>query len=111
MLVHPHRTLHLAHQQAGKAVGKGTGLALGEVDQDVGDLGRLLGQIDPADGVRLVFRLRQPLGLGVGGLVRQRVDGRALGIALAPRQRVGMDRDEQRRRLAAGDFDPVVRAG
>ena len=64
-------------------------------------------EIDAADRVRLVFGFRQPLGLGVGGLVGQRVDGGALGIALAARQGVGMDRDEQRRRLVARDLHAV----
>ena len=46
---------HLAHQQPREAVGEGAGLALGKIDQDVGDLGRLLGQVDAANGVGLVF--------------------------------------------------------
>src|ERR1700728_4651718 len=97
----------LARQQACEPVREGAGLALGEVDQNVGDLGRLLGQVDPANGVSLVFSLGKPFSLRIRGTIRQRVNRRALGVTLAARQGVGMHRDEQRRRLIASDPDPV----
>jgi len=40
--------------------------ALRQVDQYIGHIGRLVGQIDPADGIRAVFRFRKPGGFGVG---------------------------------------------
>ena len=46
-------------------------------------------------------------GLGVGGGLRQRVDRGALRLALALLDRVGMDRDEQRRLPDARHADPV----
>ena len=67
--MHPRGRLHVAHQQAREPVGEGSGFALREVDQNVGDVGRLLGQVDTADGVRLVFGLGEPFGLGVGSAV------------------------------------------
>src|SRR3984957_10865511 len=39
VLVHPHGIFHLARQQPREPVREGAGLALGEVDQNVGDLG------------------------------------------------------------------------
>jgi hypothetical protein len=48
-----------------KAIGKHAGFALGQIDQDIGNLGGFFGQIDATNGIRLVFGLRQPFGLGV----------------------------------------------
>src|SRR4029077_6406796 len=45
--------------------------------------------------------------LGVGGVVRERVDGRTLGIPLAPRQRVAVQRYEQLRPMRACGLDTV----
>ena len=42
MLVHPRRRLHLAHENTGKAIRKSFGFALGQIDQDVRNIGRLL---------------------------------------------------------------------
>ena len=76
--------------------GKRPGFALRQVDQDVGDVARLVRQVDAGDHVGAVFRFGKPRRLGVGGVVGQRVDRRALGVALDAPQRIGMDRDEQR---------------
>ena len=76
--------------------GKRLGFALRQVDQDVGDVARLVRQVDAGDHVGAVFRFGKARRLGVGGVVGQRVDRRALGVALDPPQRIGMDRDEQR---------------
>ena len=92
--MHPRHRFHLAHQEAGKTVGKGAGFTLGKIDQDVGDFGRLRGQVDAANGIGLVFGLGQPFGLGVRGAIRQRVDRCPLRIAFMTRQRIGMDRDK-----------------
>ena len=76
-------------------VGEGASLALRQVDQDVGHLGRLFRQVNPAYGIRLVFGFRQPFGLRIRSPIGKRVDGGALGIAFAAPQRVGMNRNEQ----------------
>ena len=76
---------------------EGLGFALRQVDQDVGDVARLVRQVDAGDHVGAVLGFGEPRRLGVGGGLGQRVDRGALRLALAPRERVGMDRDEQRR--------------
>ena len=71
---------------------------------------------DARDDVGAVFLVGQRLGLGVGGLFRERVDGGAAGFGAA--HRVGMDGDEQIGLVFPRDADPVperqepvVRAG
>ena len=96
MLVQRRDPLDLAHHHLRELQRKGLGLALGEVDQDIGDVIRLGRKIDAGDHVGPVFGLGQPRGFRVGGVFRQRVDAGALRLALAARHRVGMDRDEQR---------------
>ena len=64
-----------------KLQGKGLGLALGKIDQDVGNIVRLVLQIDAGDHVRSVLLLGQPRRFGIGGGLRQRIDAGALRIA------------------------------
>ena len=85
----------------GKLHRKGLGLALRQIDQDAGDVVGLGLEIDAGDDVGAVFLLGKPRRGRIGGGLRQRVDGRALRIAFLARQRIGMDRDEQRRAGAA----------
>ena len=98
----------LAHQAVGELLGQVHGLALSQVDQDLADDLGLLGQIDPGDDVGLVLLGRQRLGLGVGGLFRERVD------RSAPNPRrivvVGVQRDEEVARHAFGEAEPVAQA-
>ncbi len=83
MLVQARRALELAHHVAGKQRRIGLGLALRQIDQDIGDVVGLGGQIDAGDDVGFVLGLGQPRGFRVRGILRQRIDGSALGLALA----------------------------
>ncbi len=49
----------------------------------------------PGDDIGAVFRIGEPLRFRIRGLVGQRVDARALGLAFAARQSIAMDRDEE----------------
>ena len=55
MLVQACDAFHFIDHQPGEAIGESPGLALGQIDQDVGDVGGLFGEINAADRVRLVF--------------------------------------------------------
>ena len=59
--------LELADQIVGELQRERLGLALGEIDQDIGDVVGLGGEIDAGDHVGLVFGFGQPRRLGVGG--------------------------------------------
>ncbi len=96
-----------ADQRLGEMQGERLGLALGQIDQDVGDVARLVRQVDAGDHVGAVLVFGEPAGLGVGGGLRQRVDRGALRLAFALLDRVGVDRDEQRRLPDARHADPV----
>ena len=86
VLVHPHRGLHLAHQRrANRFENVRVSRCASSIRMSATSVGSSV-RLTPADGVGLVFGFREPLRLGVGGLVGQRVDGGALGVALAPRQ-------------------------
>ena len=91
----PRGGLELADQLAGELQRERLGFALGEIDQDIGDVVGLGTQIDAGDHVGLVFDFGEPRRFRVGGVRRQRVDRGALRLAFAARDRVGMDRDEQ----------------
>ena len=86
---------HLGHQPARELHREGLGLAPREVDQDVGDVVGLGREVEPRDRVGPVLAFGQPSGGGVRRRFRQGVDRGALRIAVAARQRIGMDRDEQ----------------
>ena len=88
------------------AVEKVLRLALREIDENVSDIIGFFGEIDAGDDVGAVFRIGQPLRLGIGGLVGQRVDGRPIGGAAAARQRIAVDRDEQLRAAVPGQIAP-----
>ena len=83
---------------------EGLRLALGEIDEDVGDIVGFGGQIDAGDDVGAVFRFGQARRLGVGGLVRHGVDRRSFRRAVAAGERIAVDRYEQLR--AAGARQP-----
>ena len=110
ILVQPHRVLHVADELVGELHRKGLGLALRQVDQDAGDIVGLRLEIDAGDDVGAVLLLGEPRRGRIGRGLRQRVDRRALGIALLARQGIGVDRHEQRRAGAAGDAHAVAPA-
>jgi len=87
---------------------KSLGLALRQIDQDVGDVVGLGGQIDAGNDVGLVLVVGEPRGLGVGGVLGQGVDGRPLRLPFLLRQGVGVDGDEQRRAVRPRKAHPVV---
>ena len=72
ILVQARRILELVDHRAGERGRKGLRLALREVDQNVSDIIGFGGEIDAGYDVGAVFRVGQPLRLGVGGLVGQR---------------------------------------
>ena len=87
MLVQPRGGLELADQIAGELQRERLGLALGQIDQDIGDVVGLGGQIDAGDHVGLVFDFGEPGRLGVGSAAGQSVDRGAFGLPLAARDR------------------------
>ena len=89
--------LEFTDSRAGELHRKRLGLALREIDKNVSDIVGLGSEIDAGDNVGLVFCLGQPRRLCVGGVFRERIDGRALGLTFAARQGIGMHRDEKRR--------------
>ncbi len=111
LLVQADRIAHLANQQAGESMGEGLGLAMRQIEQDVGNIARLLGEVDAGDGVGAIFVFSELGGLGVRCRVRQRVDRRALHIAPRFRQRVGMDGNEKLRLGDDGQTSPCRSAG
>ena len=91
----------------GKLDRKGLGLALSEIDQDAGDIVGLRLEVDAGDDVGAVLLLGKPRRGRIGRGLRQRVDRRALRIALFVRQGIGVDRHEQGRSGAAGNAHTI----
>ena len=87
----PGRALELAHHRLGELDGEGLGLAAGEIDENAGHILGLGRQVDPSDGVGLILGLGELRGARVGRPLRQRVDRRALCVALGTAQRIGMN--------------------
>ncbi len=111
----PRRTVRLA-RQAGHALKflddplgerdrRVLGLALGEVDEDAGDLVAVAAEIDAGDHVGAVFLFRQGFRLAVRGLLGQGVDGGAAHRGAA--QAVGVQGDEQVGAVLAGETHPL----
>ena len=89
-------------------MGVGAGLALFEVEQDVGDARRLRLVLDAGRLVGGVFVRGDARRLGVGSALRAGVDRRAGNVGPRAAEHVGVDRDQQRRPRLAGDPHPVV---
>ena len=58
-----------------------TAIALREIDENVGDVRRLLCEVDAGNGVGLVLRFGELFSLGVGCAISQRIDCGALRVA------------------------------
>src|SRR4051794_35553148 len=77
--------------------------ALIKIDQDRGDSDVLMRQIDACYEIRLVLLGRQRVRLEIRSRFRQRVNGKAPGIA--DEARVGMQRNEQIRVIRPRDLE------
>ena len=87
----PGGAFEVADDRLGELQRKRLGFAPGEIDENVGDILLLGGEVETRDRVGLVLGLGKACGAGIRRALRERVDRRPLGIALPPSQRIGVN--------------------
>ena len=105
--MHACSILEFANHRLRELCRKGFGLALGKIDENIGDIVGFGRQVHPGDHVGFVFRLGQPRRFRIGSMLRQRIDSRPFGLPLTAWQSIGVNRNEQRRAARTSKTDSL----
>src|SRR5262249_20763824 len=95
MLMQSRGCLEFLNHGTGKLHRKRLGLALSEINKNIGDVVGLGGEVYAGNDIGLVFCLGQPRRFGVRSIFGERIDGRTLGLTFTARQSISVQRNKK----------------